>query len=622
MEENANRSFDAHRDWQTHQFSDATETRQTAIRVPGEKALLVVGSTFFGRFALPRAGRLVIGRSPECGIVLDEGSVSRQHAALTLGPVDEIEDLHSANGTRIGDDVVPGGQRMPVNTGQPFSLGGVTLIIQPTAGDDRQPGFLPLATFMNHVDDSLRILRPDDPPAAIVRFRASEGIAEGALQRAVARELNRTDLLGCVRPWDYVAMIRCLGDWRARVSRIRDRLATKRIKCEAGIAVYPEDGQDAAALLEASSRQLTVGSTSATGNSAEDGDGTGSWVEGVKMRALRYVVERISAGNLSILVCGETGVGKELMSQRVHAMSPRREQKLVSFNCGALSESLLESELFGHERGAFTGAEQRSVGLLESANGGSVFLDEIGELPMSMQVKLLRVLEERKVRRVGGVEGIDLDVRFIAATNRDLSAEVQAGRFRQDLYYRLAGAVIYIPPLRERKDEIRRLAELFIELACKDLGRAVRPSLSFAAATMLLDYDWPGNVRELRNVVERAVLLCSSGELLPEHLVLYQTLPQPFMAGMASSDQPLRQLSTAVDDLPVEPGMSAAGDPDHPSMHELIKREVAELEKEHILGALAQCKGNQTQAAKLLGISRRTLINRLDAYKVPRPRKR
>ena len=627
MEQKTNQSFSVHRDWNTHRFGDVTDTHEPHDGEVGAKNLLVVGSSFFARFGLPRTGRVVIGRSPECGIVLDERSVSRHHAALTLGSVDEIEDLDSANGTRIGDILVRSGQRMPVPTGQPFSLGGVTLVIQPTSSGDTQPGFLPLAAFMSHVDDLLGILHSDDAPAALVRFRASEGIAEGALQRAVAQELKRTDLIGCVRPFDYAAMIRCRGDWRRRVSRIGQRLAAKNIKCEVGIATYPDDGHDASALLEASSRQLTNDATVGTGSSATGSNGTGPRVEGAKMRSLRYVVERISAGNLSVLVSGETGVGKELMSQRVHAMSPRRDRKLVSINCGALCESLLESELFGHERGAFSGAAQRKMGLLESANGGSVFLDEIGELSMSMQVKLLRVLEEHKVRRVGSVEGIDLDVRFISATNRDLAAEIQAGRFRQDLYYRLAGAVIYIPPLRDRKDEIRQLAELFIDLACSETGRVMRPSLSVAAITTLLDYDWPGNVRELRNVAERAVLLCAGAEVLPEHLVLYQAPPQPFISAAAGSN-PVSHQPTGTNDidtesaLPTIPPPGTLPDQEPAKMRELVKREVEAVEKEQILEALNECNGNQTRAARLLGISRRTLINRLDAYNVPRPRKR
>jgi DNA-binding NtrC family response regulator len=246
---------------------------------------------------------------------------------------------------------------------------------------------------------------------------------------------------------------------------------------------------------------------------------------------------------------------------------------------------LLESELFGHERGAFTGAVQAKPGLLESASGGTAFLDEIGELPASLQVKLLRVVEERKVRRVGAIEPIDIDVRFVAATNRDLEAEVAAGNFRQDLYYRLAGASVHIPPLRERRAEIEPLAETFLEGAAAELGRP-SPALSPSARRWLRRHDWPGNVRELRNVIERAVLLAEGDSIELSHL--------PSAEVAAETPQ---------------------------TMQAEIQQEVSAIEKQRILEALEACAGNQTRAAKMLGMSRRAFINRLDAYGIPRPRK-
>jgi transcriptional regulator with PAS, ATPase and Fis domain len=264
--------------------------------------------------------------------------------------------------------------------------------------------------------------------------------------------------------------------------------------------------------------------------------------------------------------------------------------------------------MFGHERGAFTGATETKPGLLETAPGGTVFLDEIGEMPLLLQAKLLRVLETRLVTRVGGLKPKPIDVRFVAATNRNLEEEVAAGRFRRDLYFRLNGMTLHIPPLRARRGEIAPLAVLFIKHFSDGVGRAA-PTLSDAALDMLESYVWPGNVRELRNMMERAVLLCTGDEILPEHLLL-----ESMSAAMAPAEPPpelsnARQATAPMGmAAPVLPAASgAAADPDE--------------ERERILRVLAECAGNQSRAAKVLGIARSTLVLRLNEYQVPRPRK-
>ncbi len=294
------------------------------------------------------------------------------------------------------------------------------------------------------------------------------------------------------------------------------------------------------------------------------------------MRNLFELARRVAVGTINVLVVGESGAGKELLADAVHRASPRARGPLVRVNCAAVADSLLESELFGHERGAFTGAAAMRVGMIEAAHGGTLFLDEVGELSTAAQAKLLRVLEDRRVTRVGATTPRSIDVRFVAATNRDLEADAAAGRFRADLYFRLAGIVLEVPPLRDRKAELEPLARAFAASVAAALGRPT-PTFTVDAIAALHAHDWPGNVRELRNAIERAVLL-ASGAITGE-------------------------------DLP-GPARAAPADP------------VALDERAHIVAALEQCAGNQTRAAQQLGMPLRTLVKRLATYGIPRPKRR
>jgi len=294
-----------------------------------------------------------------------------------------------------------------------------------------------------------------------------------------------------------------------------------------------------------------------------------------------------------VIVLGETGVGKELAAQAVHQRSARAQRPFVRLNCAALPEALLESELFGHERGAFTGALTAKPGLLEAAEGGTVFLDEVAELPLSAQAKLLRALESRELLRVGGLAPRPIDVRFVAATHRDLPARVADGSFRQDLYFRLNGVSITIPPLRERTSEIGPLAAAFAAGAAAAMGRAA-PALRADAMDLLLMHPWPGNIRELRNVIERAVVVCLGDG----------------------------RDTIGVEDLPAELFVPHRGATETPAPVEAgLQNDLDALERRRILDALERCGGHQGRAAEMLGISRRTLLSRLDSHGLPRPRK-
>lgn len=300
------------------------------------------------------------------------------------------------------------------------------------------------------------------------------------------------------------------------------------------------------------------------------------------MQRTKALLRRIAASPVStVLLTGESGTGKGLASRAIHFNSERSREQFVNITCSALPETLLESELFGHERGAFTDAKEQKLGLLEIADRGSVFLDEIGELSHTLQVKLLRFLEERAFRRVGGAEDIVVDVRIIAATNRDLRAEVDAGRFREDLFYRLSVVPIEIPALRERSEDIPALAEYYIGSLNRDLGRAVK-GMTAEAEQLLRAHDWPGNVRELRNVIERAMLLTDEDWLQGSD---FQDLP-------ATADLP----------PPGEIRLPPQG----------VDLEV--LEKSLLSQALARTGWNKTRAAKLLGLNRDQIRYRISKY--------
>lgn len=366
------------------------------------------------------------------------------------------------------------------------------------------------------------------------------------------------------------------------------------------------------------------------------------------------MLERLAKSSLSVLILGETGVGKDVLAQALHRMSTRAGEKFQTLNCAALPENLIESELFGHEKGAFSGADRAKPGLLEVAHGGTVFLDEVGELPPAAQAKFLRFLESREILRVGALAPRTVDVRIIAATHRQLSGPQAYRGFRQDLYFRLAVLSLWVPPLRERREEIPALVERFISEVCRKNNLPRRPTLSARASQALQTYGWPGNIRELRNLIDRVTVLFAGDTIEPEHLSLH---PQPSQArhagrapaagsdspsvatpaestaaarlpsGLAATPAPVAAIASERAPQPAAPSIGnarstpAAPVQTTPARGAPLRTQLNDLEKQQILNALAQCGGNQSRAAELLNISRRTLINRLEEYGVTRPRK-
>ena len=297
-----------------------------------------------------------------------------------------------------------------------------------------------------------------------------------------------------------------------------------------------------------------------------------------EMQRIFETVRKAAGSKASVLITGESGVGKELIANALHNLSPRRENSMIKVHCAALSESLLESELFGHEKGAFTGAVARKRGRFELAHGGTIFLDEIGEIDQNVQIKILRVLQDKRFERVGGEETVEVDVRLITATNRDLEKEVAEGRFREDLYYRLNVVHIHVPPLRERRDDIPLLITAFLQEFTQENGKTIE-GIDDRARAALYKFDWPGNIRQLRNCLESAVVMCSGS------VIKLEDLP-PTIAGSGEADS-----------IAVPAGIT-----------------MAEAEKIIILQNLAINKGNKSKTADILGIGRKTLHRKLDEY--------
>ena len=559
--------------------TDAGEPRRVATRLH----VVVTVDGIVSSMQLPASGDVKIGRSTSCDFPIEHPSVSRAHALLKVEPL-SILDVGSRNGTRVRGEKLQSGIPTKIGVGEAIQIGDATLLVQAVSVASSEVRDLEAPPNLIEMECA-RSARTGSPFAVVqIQTDAPRPSEAHRMLRSLLRttDVVRSDGVGgfqCVlldTAEKYVAVA---------ITRMTDLFRERDISARIGYARYPHDGVVPEQLIAHAYGQLE-----------RDNDAP------QPMDNIREMLRTIATGDLSVLIYGETGVGKELCAEMIHRLSPRANKPFVKLNCSALVESLIESELFGHERGSFTGAMTAHAGLFEAGDGGTVFLDEIGELPLSVQSKLLRALEERVVRRVGSTTGKKIDVRFIGATNRDLTDEVDAGRFRRDLYYRINGVTITVPPLRERRTEIVPLARAFAARA--------RPGTSIVlgreVVAALKHHSWPGNVRELRNTIERAVLMSSGGAIRPAHLGL-----EPIARETGRDSVPT---------LPVD-RISSPTIPGERVSSSSLPTAVADLERQHILDALEQCGGNQTRAARVLGISRNTLLARLDDYGLPRPRK-
>jgi DNA-binding NtrC family response regulator len=420
--------------------------------------------------------------------------------------------------------------------------------------------------------------------------------------------------LGDVVGWDGGAEILAILPETAETAEIPARrllraLAPFADSARAGFAMCPGDAFDPAALYAGSQ---SAAAFAGPGGIARVRDAVSRWtldglaivVADPAMKRLYALVERLARSDLPVLIVGESGAGKEIVASALHAWSPRNGARSIAINCAAIPEALLESELFGHERGAFSGAAAAKIGLLEAADGGTILLDEIGECPPAQQAKLLRVLETKRLTRLGAVTERPVDVRIVAATNRSLEDDVESGRFRRDLYFRLRAAVVQVPPLRERPLDVPVLARAFLAAACARLGRAT-PELVPATMILLARHAWPGNLRELKNTAEYVAATVDGATVEPRHLPEEMARSAPPWVAIAATG------ATA-------PRADPAAAPRFRSIYD----EIGELEKTRMLEGLAASGGARARAAEMIGMPLRTFVTKLKEHRIDVPRSR
>ena len=488
------------------------------MRSHGAPRLAVIRDGVVATHPLPAAGELVIGRDPGCDLRIDDPSLSRRHVRLGIAAQITIEDLGSRNGTFVAGLRLEPGVPRPVTADEIVTIGGVGIVVQHGAAPARQRTLWGHGPFELRLAEECTRAQRARTAFGLLRVRSIE---RDAAQR-VSAAVRDVDVVGTYAPNEWEVLV--LDASPAVASDVADRVRGAIPGAAVGLAMFPADGRDAGTLGGCAAGRLPGDRGEAGGEprgverrrgvarpakspAVPPGprDAPALTAVGVP-RSVVALAERVAVGEISVLIVGETGVGKELLAEHIHARSPRGARPLVKLDCAALPEPQLDGALFGPPRAGFSGAEPGRPGLLEQADGGSVFLDEIGELPLAVQAKLLRVLEQREIPRLGGLAPRSIDVRFLAATHRDLPVAIAAGRFREDLYFRIAAVTVQVPPLRDRPDEILPLAEQFAGCAAAALGRPT-PVIAPAARALLRSYRWPGNVRELRATIERATQL-------------------------------------------------------------------------------------------------------------------
>lgn len=564
----------------------------------GRSFLFVVEEDASCLVPLPESGEVIIGRAQDAHVRLNDPAASRRHACLSVLPHEvRIRDLESHNGTFVNGEMVT----LPrmLLSGDSISICNATLILHRQQGLQRSTSFAESAQLRQRLEDEIdRALRYHRPLALLVLDFGPQPPDRAAVQSALAMGMRRIDLPAWESP--------------TRLALVAPELSTDALPLHAarllesvrplgpvrlGHAACPADGCDAdtliacgrAAAVAASPGQVLAASSLKTVRQVGEDEVI---LADPAMQRVYQLVERLAQSDIPVLITGETGTGKELIARALHAWSRRERSPLISINCATLTESIAESQLFGHVKGAFTGAHADHRGFLESANGGTVFFDELGEIALNVQAKLLRALESRRIQPVGASTERPINVRVVAATNRDLPREIRIGRFREDLYYRIHSGVIALPPLRSRKRELPILARSFLEGACRRQSREPLV-LSDPVMERLLSYPWPGNVRQLKNEMEFLAATVEESVVEPWHL----------STRLDGSSVPPPAEGTDRAAMPPQPGAS-------------LQEEVRVLERRRIKEAMERTGGAVKDAAALLGMPWRTLYYKLKQYEL------
>jgi two-component system, NtrC family, response regulator AtoC len=585
----------------TRTLSDDDVAWLRAAEGDAELALQVYHRDGLREIPLREGSNLVIGRAPPADVPIRDPSLSRTHARVTceLGEV-WLEDLGSTNGTQVDGRPI---RRCEVRPGARIVLGATPAAIVPVGALASPGGVEGHDDFQGGLEAEVSRARAFRQPLALLMLRVGDDAPFGAVLARLRAALHGFEHLGLYSD-DVIELLLPQCD-EERAARRAGELSATAAGAVCGLAVYPRHGSTADELLGAARAALAGADASSPVRHAEartarvvtdpatvEGDVV---VASAAMRSVLDTAARIADASIPVLIQGETGTGKELVARAIHHRGPRRRGPLVCVNCGGIPGQLVESTLFGHERGAFTGADRRATGVFEAASGGTILLDEIGELPPAAQAALLRVLEAGCVSRVGSTSEIRVDVRVLAATHRDLVALADEGRFRRDLLYRLNAMTLEIPPLRERPEDIPPLARHFLAGSADAVAAGVE-EIDGAAMALLQVHAWPGNVRELRNAIERAAVI-ARGES-----IALDDLPEPVRRLQRPGSPPAAE----------EAARSRSVGP----LRERVRRYEAEL----IVEALNLNDGHRGRTAAALGVPLRTLSHRIQTLGIRRGR--
>jgi DNA-binding NtrC family response regulator len=617
--------------------------------------LLVVQGGSSSMFHLPRTGVVVVGRALDADLCLQDTAASRRHAKIMTAEGEaRVVDLGSYNGTYVNGERIEGSRTM--TSGDVISIGEATLILH--AGSKQAAGHpvVDLGQLRQRLEEEIeRAMRYQRPLTVAEILVGKSGADREQLARTATAQLRLIDIVGWMAEGRLVVVIPELaGDAVAPTADlVLEAVARIAPEVRIGLATCPADGCDSDTLLAAArsaaaaAKPRGIAAAVDAARRIQLGD-RAITVADPAMARLFDLIQRLASSDLPILVQGETGAGKENAAFAVHAWSPRAKAPFVALNCAAIPESLVESELFGYEKGAFSGATGAKPGRLEAADGGTVFLDEVGEVPLAVQAKLLRALEAKRVTRLGDVREREIDIRIVAATNRNLEEEVRGGRFRQDLFFRLGAATVVLPPLRERPREIPILARTFLAEACTKSGREP-PMLSPASMHKLATYGWPGNVRELKHVMEYVAAATAEDVIepwdLPEKVgggteaeAAAPTVPplESAAAAMLGVSPSSISISGAMGSRPVAGGVAEVGAPSQPGEEpgraptdgparpgpgtlpprsfRPVAEEIRALERKRMTEALEAAGGVQRRAAELIGMPLRTFVLKLKQY--------